>query len=507
MIAENDPADKYELLRKQAESLLKERKAYAPDPSTDILTLIHELRIHQAELEIQNEDLKQAQLELSELYHQLEDLYEFAPCGYLSLNPKGIVTRINLAGVMLLDALRQKVLHTGFSQFLDPDYENAYMNALQMAGRTGEKQCLELQLQQMKSAPIWVWAEIQADRGEDESVNQWRLTMQDISPIKEAEAVLRANENKYQKLFYNTVSAAILLEVSDNGILNHMGDARILEVNTAFERLTGIPIQQAVNMPVNRVLPQAEDTQSENVHRALQTHQPIEVQGTPFSKNRHFLMSAFWVDDRRIGITFIDISAQKTIEWALEQARRQLESQVKNKTAKLHLANKKLHSEIKTRRQAQQSLVHKSQELEVRSGGLQDANTALRVVLKELKNERADLEEKIVCNLNEVIQPYIEALEASRLNSRQRAFLNIIKTNLEDIASPMNRRFIIEQNHLTPIETKVANLIRQAKSTKEIAALLGVAKSTVAFHRLNIRRKLRLTNKRVNLQLYLRSLD
>lgn len=84
--------------------------------------------------------------------------------------------------------------------------------------------------------------------------------------------------------------------------------------------------------------------------------------------------------------------------------------------------------------------------------------------------------------------------------------MEAVCNGLDDITSPLSRRFIIEGARLTPTEIHVAQLIRQGKTTKEIAELLGVAVSTVDFHRLNIRRRLKLTNKGINLQSYLKSL-
>jgi DNA-binding CsgD family transcriptional regulator len=137
---------------------------------------------------------------------------------------------------------------------------------------------------------------------------------------------------------------------------------------------------------------------------------------------------------------------------------------------------------------------------------LEEANIALKVLLKERENERHALEEKVVCNINELTRPHLEKLAAGNLNQRQQSLLDTIKSSLDDIASPLSRRFIIESSHLTPAESQVANFIRQGKTTKEIADLMRVATSTVDFHRLNIRRRLGLTNKRVNLQSHLKSL-
>ena len=144
--------------------------------------------------------------------------------------------------------------------------------------------------------------------------------------------------------------------------------------------------------------------------------------------------------------------------------------------------------------------------MEARSTRLEEANTALKVLLRELENERRELEEKMVSNLNELTRPHLAKLAAGELNSRQRSLIDAIVNSLDDITSPLSRRFIIAGSKLTPTEAQVANLIRQGKTTKEIAEFMGVAVSTVDFHRLNIRRRLKFTNKQINLQSYLKSL-
>jgi DNA-binding CsgD family transcriptional regulator len=269
--------------------------------------------------------------------------------------------------------------------------------------------------------------------------------------------------------------------------------------------MTRIPGHRVVDKPVGHLWPQVDDSWVDFLKRALNTRQPIEISGAGLKAQ--FLMSAFWVDDRRIGVTFIDISAQKASEHALDQARRVLASQVKDQTAELRSANRRLQKEVSARKQAQLGLVKKTEELEIRTIGLEEANAALKVLLKELKSERTILEEQVVCNLNSLIRPHLSAIAAGNLSQRQRSLLRVVNSNLNEIAAPMNRKLLIDGSHLTPVETQVADLIRQAKTTKEIAEILGVAKSTVDFHRLNIRRKLRLTNHRTNLQSYLRALE
>jgi two-component system, cell cycle sensor histidine kinase and response regulator CckA len=194
------PSNKFEKLRKQAEELIQKESEFSSEKPSDILELIHELRIHQIELEIQNEELKQAQHGLSDLHQEFENLYEFAPCGYLTLNSKGIITRVNLTGVGFLGHTRQRLLYSGFSQFIALGWEDTYQAARRKSGETGKKQIVELPLKGDKKSSIWVRANIDADRDETGAVVQWRVILVDITAKKVAETALIDSEEKYRSI-------------------------------------------------------------------------------------------------------------------------------------------------------------------------------------------------------------------------------------------------------------------------------------------------------------------
>ena len=127
------------------------------------------------------------------------------------------------------------------------------------------------------------------------------------------------------------------------------------------------------------------------------------------------------------------------------------------------------------------------------------------MLFKERENQRSKLEEEVTCNINELVRPQLAELANETTNERHRSLLDAVTRSLDDITSPLSRRLIVEASRLTPTETKVANMIRQGRSTKAIADNIGVATSTIDYHRLNIRHKLGLTNKKTNLQSYLKS--
>ena len=199
MSGSHDTSSKFNQLRRQAEELIRQRQDSGSLKTSDVIDLIHELRIHQAELEIQNEELKRAQQELSELYLEYERLYEFAPCGYVNLNAKGIITRANLTAVSLLETMRQFLLHSGFSRFIASGWEHAFLAVLKKAGETGEKQSIELPLKRKKIESFWVRADIEADRDETGKVNQWRVVLVDVTKKKAAEMVIRKDRKKLER--------------------------------------------------------------------------------------------------------------------------------------------------------------------------------------------------------------------------------------------------------------------------------------------------------------------
>jgi signal transduction histidine kinase/CheY-like chemotaxis protein len=187
---------KFDRLRQQAEALIAQWPYPAPRPSTDTLELIDELKIYQAELEIQNEELKRAHQELAELHHEYEALYEFAPCGYITLNSRGMVTHANLTAANLLKTERRLFSDSGFSKFIAPEWEDTFGDVLRKAGETGREQSLELPLKSGKGAILWSRMNIEADRDETGAVKQWRIVLVDITQRKAAEEERKKLEDR-----------------------------------------------------------------------------------------------------------------------------------------------------------------------------------------------------------------------------------------------------------------------------------------------------------------------
>jgi PAS domain S-box-containing protein len=143
-------------------------------------------------------------------------------------------------------------------------------------------------------------------------------------------------------------------------------------------------------------------------------------------------------------------------------------------------------------------------ELRIKSASLEELNTALKVLLRQREEDKKDLEDRVVSNVKRLVIPYIEKMKKNHLDLQQLSNLNILEANLNEIVSPFLHT--VRQLNLTPRETQVASLVKDGKTTKEIAETIGVGISAVDSYRNSIREKLGLNNKKVNLQSYLQSL-
>ena len=131
---------------------------------------------------------------------------------------------------------------------------------------------------------------------------------------------------------------------------------------------------------------------------------------------------------------------------------------------------------------------------------LEETNIALKIILEKRENDRQVLENQIASNVKKVIEPFLEKLKLSRLTAEQSVLVDILHTNINELTSPYTDAISHKMALLTPMEVQIANLVKHGKRTKEIAGILHLSPGTINIHRKNIRKKLNLTNQKINLQ-------
>lgn len=142
--------------------------------------------------------------------------------------------------------------------------------------------------------------------------------------------------------------------------------------------------------------------------------------------------------------------------------------------------------------------INTQRQLQVERQALQDANVALHDSLVQSQKEKKMVGASIQAKIDKIITPILYALEAE-MSSTQLEYLTLLKKNLNDIATPFIEGNREVMSKLSPVELQVCNMIRHGLSTKDIAKTRGISPATVNHHRESIRRKLGLTNHKVNL--------
>jgi DNA-binding CsgD family transcriptional regulator len=165
-----------------------------------------------------------------------------------------------------------------------------------------------------------------------------------------------------------------------------------------------------------------------------------------------------------------------------------------------------LRSEIGERKRAEGKAKKSEKKLRQQADRLEKVNTALKVLLEHREEERRTLEESVLLNVRKLVIPYMDQLEKANLEAEKKPYLDIVRSNLENLISPFTSSLSSKYLSLTPMEIQIADLVKQGQSSKEIASFLNVSHDTVMFHRKNIRKKLGLANKKANLRSFLQTL-
>jgi DNA-binding NarL/FixJ family response regulator len=156
--------------------------------------------------------------------------------------------------------------------------------------------------------------------------------------------------------------------------------------------------------------------------------------------------------------------------------------------------------------QSNEALRRRDVDLVTRTRELEEANIALTVLLKKREKDKETLGEDLAANIHSAVEPFLHRLKGSRMDEEQQRNLNLLEQSFGEIVTPFMKDLSSAHLGLTPSEIQVAALIKQGKSTKDIAEILNLSINTVMSHRYKVRKKMGLLQSKTNLRSFLHSI-
>jgi PAS domain S-box-containing protein len=248
MSLKKKPSSSANTLRNKAEAALKITSTQVKKMSVpEIQRLVHELQVHQIELEMQNEELRQMQLELQQARDRYADLYDFAPVGFLSLNTRGQILEANFPVCQLLGVDRKALLRQKFEKFVmatDQPILRQHLHHVEK-GRTKEISDV-IRLKHNASVCFVRLESLHEDSGIQSLDNQFRIAVIDLTEQEQTKALQKEQAVWVNAMLDTAMDAIIMIDDHQNIVL----------FNASAERMFGCTSAQALGKSVDRFIPQ-----------------------------------------------------------------------------------------------------------------------------------------------------------------------------------------------------------------------------------------------------------
>lgn len=393
------------------------------------------------------EELRQGQARYRSI---VEDQRDFLVCHFL---PDGTMTFVNEALCCCAGVRKEELVGRPFWPFIVKEYAERLRVCLAKTSTDNRVESVEHHVVRRDgSVRCLVWSG-KALFNEHGTLSEFQAIGRDITEQKEAEEALKESEKTLRALLNAITEPAILLDVN----------RRVLALNETLAKRIGKDPQEILGACIDDYLdPEVIARTKKYTDSVVRTGEPVRFDSERAGKCFEYSLYPVFNDGgqvTRIAVYAGDVTVQK-------QAQR---------------------------------------ELEAKSHYLEEMNTALKVLLDQRELDKKELEDKVFWNVQNSVIPILRRLREFKLHDEARAFLDVLETNVNEIISPFSQR--LGAYHFTSREREVISLVRQGKTTKEIAQLLNVSKDAVDIYRHHVRKKLGIVAVKTNLRSHLLSLD
>ena len=302
--------------------------------------------------------------------------------------------------------------------------------------------------------------------------------IRDLTSQKQTEEALRESKERFRNL--TEVTSDWIWEVDNNGFYTY--------VSPKIQDMLGYEPEEVIGKTPFDLMPSEEANRVFEIFNTIRdSQQPLNcLENINLHKDGHPValetsaVPIFDTGGKLCGYRGVDrdITHRKQVEEKLKRSHDELEKRVNKRT----------------------------RELDIQKSNLEEANIALKVLLDKRQEDKKETSDNLLTNVKELIVPYLEKIKKTKLDEQQKAIVSIIESNLNEITSPFARKMSQTYLNLTPVEIKVANLIRHGSNSKEISEIMNLSPRTIYNHRKNIRKKLGLGNRAANLRSHLLSI-
>lgn len=400
-------------------------------------------------------DRKEAENKLRVSEEKYRSIFENAIEGIFQVTPEGKVVTANstfasMYGYTSPHEMIETVTDIGKEFYVNPKDRERFKSICE---RQGSVEGFEEQVYRKDRKKAWVSINARAVRDENGKTLYYEGTIEDITQRKEIEDALRSSEERYRTF----------IDATSDGVFLKDHQFRYAIVNKMFREFFKKTGDEIIGKTDFEWRPKKDAEEARRIDLKALKSSSIEISDEVIN-DRTFEIRTFAVNlgetAKGIGGFVRDITERKKTE----------------------------------------------EELKTKSLNLEEVNAALRVLLKQRDQDKTELEDKILNNVKKLVWPYVERLKRRILDDETKNYLNILETNLTNIISPFVQKMSAMYSQFTPTEIRVANLIREGKTIKEIASIFGVSENAVNHHRQSIRDKLGLKKQKTNLRTYLMSL-
>jgi PAS domain S-box-containing protein len=411
---------------------------------------LRELEQRIAELEKEVIRSSRVQERLAEKDKEWRSLLKSVPDIILMVDRGGKILYINrtVPGYTVKGATGKPVY-----DYIPPEYQKLTEEAIEEVFTTGKTLTFEIRASGPKGVLSWYATRLGPIRRGREVIAVAQVST-DITERKLAEAAKRESDERERALLNASTESAFLASK----------DLTVLAVNEIGARRLGLTVEEVVGTHIDDLFtPDVAKRRKREGKRVIRSGQPVRFQDEREGSIMNTTIYPIFNEQRKViqlSIYSRDVTDQRRAEEALQEGKRELE----------------------------------------------EVNSALRFLLKQREEDQGEFEERVMLNVKELVVPYVEKLKKHGLDSKQMAYLNILESNLNDVISPFAHTLSSQYSSLTPTEIQTAQLIKEGRTSKEIAELLNVSTRTIESHRQNIRVKMGLHTKKTNLRTYLLSM-